>query len=261
MLQMHNRSTILDSEIEVVLQQFEDISLQEAMSIDLNTRKEMKFVLAKNIFLSSLPVLIQHFRLQKNFSGEPVNVYATRYWDTENQKSFTDHVTKRNNRVKIRKRKYEDSGEVVFEIKRKTNGTTVKKRLTSEKVTELTAADLLFLEKNNIVSDNLIHSLDTFYKRITLWDKQLSGRITIDFDYGIGLGDKEHEFNHSCIIECKGNSAFLKKTVKLFSVPLYRYETGFSKYAIGMIHQYEFGSERAKTLLPVYKNFCKINNV
>lgn len=258
---MNDHSTILDAKLEDLLLQFEEISLQEAIKIDLNTRKEMKFVLAKNIFLSSLPVLIEYFRLQKNFSGDAVNVYATRYWDTENKKSFTDHVTKRNNRVKIRKRKYLDSGEVVFEIKRKTNGTTIKQRLKSEKLTELTARDNLFLQKNNIRSEDLIHSLDTFYKRITLWDKKLSGRITIDFDYGIGIGEKEHEFLNSCIIECKGNSGFLKKVVKMFSVPMYRYETGFSKYAIGMIHQYAFGSEQAKTLLPVYKNFCKLNNV
>lgn len=257
---MYNNPVTLEDSLGAILLKFNDISLQEAMSIDLNTRKEMKFVLSKSIFMSSLPVLKQHFRVQKNFSGDVFNIYSTRYWDTENQKSFSDHVTRRNNRIKIRKRKYEDSGEVVFEIKRKCNGTTIKKRSKSDVLSELTADDILFLQKNKIESTGLLHSLDTFYKRITLWDNSLSGRITIDFDYGIGLGEKEYSFDNVCIIECKGNDNFLKKTVKLFSVPLYRYQTGFSKYAIGMIHQYGFGPERAKTLLPVYKHFCKINN-
>lgn len=252
-------SGLFQSYLESSTLQFEDISLKEAIAIDLNTRKELKFILSVEHFFRNMPELQKKFRIQKNALDLPFNSYATRYWDTESKDFFKDHIRGRNNRIKIRKRKYEDTGDVMLEIKRKLKGKTIKKRTPSTFTLTLSESDEQFLEENKIKIPGLTYALDTQYKRITLWDKEMQGRITVDFDYGVGLGDTEHTFNKACILECKGNDKFLIDAVKSFETPLFRYKHGFSKYAIGIIHQYNMGPESAKGLLSTYKMFRKIN--
>jgi hypothetical protein len=252
---------LTDHDLKSILVQFRDISLEEAMSVNLNTRKELKFLLPKHLLLSHLNSLNDSYYVQKNLKGEYLNNYYTRYWDTENKINFRDHVRGKNNRIKVRKRIYEDSGEVMLEIKRKSNEKTIKQRISSIFSDELTASDKFFLLEHNIHPSGLECAMDTGYKRITLWDEERSGRITIDMSLSVGFGEAKSHFQNICIMECKGSSEFLKKAVRSFSFPLYRYRSGFSKYAIGMIHHYDLRNENAKLLLTTYKNLCKLNAI
>lgn len=251
---------LTDHDLKSILVQFRDISLEEAMSVNLNTRKEIKFLLPRYLLFSHLNSLSDTYHVQKNLKGEFQNNYYTRYWDTENKINFRDHIRGKNNRVKVRKRIYEDSGEVMLEIKRKSNEKTIKQRINSIISDELTVSDKSFLLEHSIPS-GLVHTIDTGYKRLTLWDAERSGRITIDMSLSVGFGDAKSYFENICIMECKGSSEFLKKAVRSFSFPLYRYRSGFSKYAIGMIHHYGLRNENAKLLLTTYKNLCKLNAI
>lgn len=253
------RHDLLDDDLGALLGKFNHVSLKEAMSVNLNSRKELKFVLSRQLLLNNIQALINEYAVQRNFVGGYYNKYSTRYWDTTDKNYFNDHVRGKNNRIKVRKRLYEDTGEVMIEIKRKKNDRTIKSRASSSYSTDLNVTDVAFLSNNKILTYDLQHTLDTYYNRITFWNASMTGRITVDFDYGIGFGSSNNVFQNTCIVELKGSSDFLMSAVKSFSFPIYRYQSSFSKYAIGIIHHYKLGPEKAKGFLKTYKKLSKIN--
>ena len=248
--------------LKELLKGFQTIPLSEARKLDLNHRFDAKFLLPLSVFTQELSHLKEKFFLQINEKGQGINKYETQYWDTSDLNYFTDHAKGRENRLKIRKRYYRDTGDCFIEIKKKSKGKTDKVRHPSLMSSEgFTNEDKIFLHNHQIETDQLKKSICVLYERITLWSTDREGRITIDIDLEVIDEHEKGSFEHVAILEIKGTRKFHTQMLRLFEIPLLRYKTSLSKYANGVIHLKDFDASKSKLLHHVYKNLLKINNL
>ncbi len=249
----------MDSNNLHILDEFEKISLEAAIKINLNERFDEKFVIHKSDLKPTLICFKDLFLVQSNHNKVMYN-YETKYWDTPDLMFFKQHSSQRATRVKVRKRIYFDTNTCFLEIKRKLKGKTQKKRILSEYKPEFTKPDWDFLESNGIETKSLKCLLNTNYKRIILWDKGMNGRITLDLDLLCSHDDKEFIYENICIIEIKGSKSFINKIIRTFPYPVSRFRSSFSKYCIGMLSTYPIQKNEGKELFQIFNNVKKINN-
>jgi hypothetical protein len=140
-------------------------------------------------------------------------------------------------RFKVRKRFYRDSSKGFFELKTKTNrGKTEKMRIedTSE-ADVLSAQEMDLLRKELPFSpEELEMGLFTGYDRITLVNKTINERVTIDlglFFIHRGLRKDMHDL---VIVEVKQDEKQLSPAIKSLR-DLRRKPGGLSKYCLGLI--------------------------
>jgi hypothetical protein len=167
----------------------------------------------------------------KRFAG-----YETTYFDTPNYEMYTLHHNGKQNRYKVRFRTYIDSGLNFFEVKFKTNkGRTKKSRVQlPEKDHSLTGVvEALLVKKTPYESSALVPAIQVNYNRITLVNKNMTERLTIDFDLNYSLDNKNVGYPSLIIAEVKQDrsegSPFIdimqEKRVKNVSI---------SKYCLGI---------------------------
>jgi len=251
----------LSDTVQKQLGVFRTLPLSEAMSVDLNERYDLKFLVPKDLIINELSDLSTSFLLQLNAQDGFCGAYHSLYMDTSSLGFFQAHAKKRMRRMKVRKRTYLDSGACFLEVKTKAGYKTLKKRAVSTPGDQLDNSDLSFLEKNGSY-EPVVPTLEVMYNRLTLWDTQKRGRTTIDLDYtvrGTHAGE-HHHFGGLAIIEIKGNREFIMDSARRFRFPLMRYQTGFSKYANGIIYTFDMDVAQAKTLYPVYKRFVRMHS-
>lgn len=246
-------------EITSILADFSAFPLENATAINLNARFDAKYLLPLPLLADELISLKRSFLVQLNAHHAPISLYATRYWDSQNFAFFHDHATNRTNRMKVRKRLYEDTGECFLEIKRKRHEKTVKIRTSSPFTDDLNEADQIFLRHNGVDPTVIFPVLDVHYRRVTLWDSSKQGRITIDLNYEVSSANESASYPGVAIVEIKGSRKYINHTAKEFHIPLQRYRTGFSKYGIGIIKLNKCNSSEAKELYKTYKRLIKLN--
>ncbi len=164
------------------------ISLEEMGLVSLMNRVDTKFVTT----VPKLMVILEHARRAgyrvSEISGKRLLDYVSIYYDTAELKMFTAHRNGRKVRQKVRVRTYMIDGETFLEIKRKNNkGRTKKKR------TRIPYEDAMnfgrcaeaaeFLERKSWwKADELSPEVSTSFSRFTLVDKEMTERLTIDFN-------------------------------------------------------------------------------
>lgn len=114
--------------------------------------------------------------------------YATLYYDTPQWDMYHLHHNRRLTRQKIRTRTYVETGVTYLEIKSKSNkGRTHKRRMALDRslfaaaATDTAAADFLRREAR-YAPETLSPSLATRFVRVTLVNRAMTERLTIDFD-------------------------------------------------------------------------------
>lgn len=114
--------------------------------------------------------------------------YATLYYDTPQWDMYHLHHNRRLTRQKIRTRTYVETGVTYLEIKNKSNkGRTHKRRMALDRslfaaaATDTAAADFLRREAR-YAPETLSPSLATRFVRVTLVNRAMTERLTIDFD-------------------------------------------------------------------------------
>lgn len=114
--------------------------------------------------------------------------YATLYYDTPQWDMYHLHHNRRLTRQKIRTRTYVETGVTYLEIKSKSNkGRTHKRRMVLDRslfaaaATDTAAADFLRREAR-YAPETLSPSLATRFVRVTLVNRAMTERLTIDFD-------------------------------------------------------------------------------
>ena len=114
--------------------------------------------------------------------------YATLYYDTPQWDMYHLHHNRRLTRQKIRTRTYVETGVTYLEVKNKSNkGRTHKRRMTLDRslfaaaATDTAAADFLRREAR-YAPETLSPSLATRFVRVTLVNRAMTERLTIDFD-------------------------------------------------------------------------------
>jgi len=219
-----------------VLNEFEPIDVPGLDAVNFLNRKDEKFMLP----ISRLPELLQHlipYYYVLDIKALRLFHYYSRYFDTDDYMLYKLHHMGKLNRYKIRQRSYTDSNMHFLEVKFKNNkDRTIKSRL------KLTSSDLdlaptaaTFIETNSPHQlTNLTEKATTGFNRITLVNKNLTDRCTIDLNLTLGAKDKTVVLDDIVIVEVKqerfaGRSA-MSHVLKSMRV----YEASFSKYCMAI---------------------------
>jgi len=182
-----------------------------------------------------LSKLLNDYRVLE-ISGHRQNRYETLYYDTPDFYHYLTHQNGKKSRWKIRKRKYIESNLSFLEIKYKNNrGRTIKSRIRLGVFgSELNERSCRFIDSKNLQSAILEPKLVNTFRRITLVNKNLPERVTIDIDVVFTKGDKSAQLSHLVIAEVKQenvnrNSVFMRLVKQRIIRP-----EGISKYCLGV---------------------------
>ena len=222
-----------------ILDSFDSISLVEMDSVQLMHRIDTKFLIRDALLSGLLEKVLKYYRILE-VNGKRISAYSTIYFDTEKVEMYMMHHNQKLNRLKVRRRSYVESEISFLEIKTKNNkGRTIKQRIgiTKDQFESgvLAESEHLFLNEISIQSSSLKPLLQNSFHRITLVDKDLTERVTLD----INLSYK-NMFDGNCkgveglvIIEMKQDAAYRSYFRECLNE--LRIKPGsISKYCLGM---------------------------
>jgi hypothetical protein len=177
--------------------------------------------------------------------GTNISKYESLYFDDHQFKFFKDHHNGKGDRFKVRIRKYVESNLFFLEIKHKVKGRTDKRRISMENFhSNFDGKHKEFIFKQMNEDIELQPTIWNSFQRITLVNKVLNERLTLDLNIEFHFEYAEKKFPHLIIAELKQeelnrNSPFYVLMKKHFIRP-YR----LSKYCLGSVELY--GEEKLK---------------
>ena len=166
----------------------ESVTLDQMKSVSLMNRIDTKFVTSVPILMKILDDACSARYMVCEISGSRLLRYTSVYYDTDDLEMFRIHRNGKKTRQKIRIRTYHINNVTYLEIKnRKNTGRTKKKRiLLPEGGRDSFMSDketMEFFERHSrYPADWIAPETSTDFHRITLTDKDLTERITIDVD-------------------------------------------------------------------------------
>jgi hypothetical protein len=215
---------------------FTPISLKEMDHVKLLDRIDTKYVINSDLLEEYLALLQDKYKIL-SIDGVLVHPYETLYYDTPDFHLYRMHHNGRQNRYKIRFRKYVNSDLAFFEIKSKTNThRTIKKRIPVEHILE-TLNDPL----NSFISNHTpgafrkyIPVLRVFFNRITLVNNNANERLTIDTDIRYISKGEEKIIESLVIVEVKQEKHCISPFQQLMQGKRQR-SNYISKYCLGVV--------------------------
>jgi hypothetical protein len=232
----------MDAQIAHSLARFVPISLD-----DLNAKAAMlerldnKYILPAARLRPAFDAFADIFDVLE-IDGKRAFTYATRYFDSEDQRAYFDHHQGRRKRCKVRVRHYVDAGFSYLEVKLKdTRDVTVKKRLKVDSPLQalddrcMAFVDTCYSDLYGVPFDQeLLPVIGMEYERITLVAKEGGERMTIDTRLTFANADDRRSVSPDIfIIETKSarGNGIADKILR----GLHMHPTGrVSKYCIGM---------------------------
>lgn len=167
---------------------FATITLDQMRGVKLMNRIDTKYVLSEAEVLELLRrAAVLRYRVQVIGSVRACR-YDTLYYDTAERKMYVVHHNQQLTRQKIRTRRYVESDVTFLEIKNKSNRGRTRKRRVEIAGQEFYdfgsngSAMELFMEQSRYAAEALSPALSTKFLRITLVNKAMSERLTIDLD-------------------------------------------------------------------------------
>lgn len=230
----------MQQDIQNIINAFSPISLDEMNSVALMKRTDTKFVINKSQLVSVLNSLGNHYKVLK-IKDDRIMSYSSLYFDTPENKFYNDHHNGKNNRTKVRQRKYVESNLCFLEIKQKNaKGETNKSRIpVSDFEIDLSLSSTEFISKTTAKEFQLSPSLWNGFNRITLVNIKSKERVTIDLNLTYRIDDVEKSYDNLVVIEVKqerfNRNSKIVKTLKSYKEHPY----SISKYCIGMISLYD----------------------
>ena len=210
-------------------------NLNQIKEYSLLNRTDTKYILnsyqAINLFRE---IKNEYYVLEVN--SEKIQSYESYYFDTNEYLFYNQHHNRKNNRSKVRFRKYIGSDLIFLEIKTKSKGRTKKNRTrVNDLHTSLTKNHYEFVRKNLNNIGSLVNSQQNSFNRITLLGKKKKERITIDFNVEFKNNKRTVPLSDIIICEVKqekiDRSSEIIKALKANKVYPFR----LSKYCIGSI--------------------------
>ena len=242
--------------IKPIINKFLSISLKEMNSVSLMKRTDTKFVINKSQLVFILESIEEDYRVLQ-IKDDRIMSYSSLYFDTQENKFYNDHHNGKNNRTKIRQRKYIESDLCFLEIKQKNGkGETNKSRIqVNDFEIDLTNPSKDFISNTTNADYNLSPSLWNGFNRITLVNLECKERVTIDLNLSYNIDDKEKGFENLVIIEVKQERFNRRSKIVKSLKSIQKNPYSISKYCIGMISLYnDLKYNRFK------KKLIKINN-
>jgi hypothetical protein len=226
------RSRIIES-----LSAFPPISLEEMDSVRLMNRCDTKYYFRTSQLPGLLDAASKFYRVM-SIKDCRIFRYNTLYYDTPGLKTYLDHHNGIRPRYKVRFREYEETGSLFLEVKRKnTNERTRKTRISLERMEDtLSEHSVEFIEKNSpLNAAELIPSLWTIFKRITLVGEDPCERITLDTDLSFRSLEEGKALPHLTICEVKRNR--LSGTTRFMQIlkSAHIHPGSCSKYCLGSL--------------------------
>lgn len=216
-----------------ILSSFDPISLDDMKSVRLMNRIDTKYVATVDHVLEVLKESEDKYYVQI-IDGNGNLPYRTVYYDTSECGMYLAHLHGRLTRQKVRERFYDSSGIGFLEIKQKNNkGRTKKKRVPFDVPEEERRS---FIDENSSVAyGSLTPVVENAFNRITLVNKEMTERITIDTSLGfrhLATGNTK-SLDGIAIIELKRDGLARSEMASLLRKSRI-HPMGFSKYCMGM---------------------------
>ncbi|MGC8823343.1 MAG: polyphosphate polymerase domain-containing protein [Bacteroidales bacterium] len=225
--------------IEKLVSVYSPISLSEMDAVELMNRLDTKYFFTASHLLTILQEALPYYRILE-IDNKRQFQYLTRYYDTSNFQLYHDHHNGRLNRYKIRQRRYDVTGKEYFEIKFKNNkGQTLKRRIENTQENVLNERAISFLEKNTpFEGQELQEVLHNRFIRITLVNKNLTERATLDYALEFANPSRLVQFPHIGILEIKQDFETRHSPLKEIMHQLHTNPGSLSKYCTGVASLY-----------------------
>lgn len=165
------------------LLELESVDLDQLDRAQLHDRVESKVILRTDELAEAIDALAEEYVVMEHL-GDRVQGYCNAYFDSPELRNYHEHHNQLGRRLKLRYRTYENSDLTFFEVKRNVNGRTIKERRRSVRPESVLHPDdaAFFAERTGWDPDGVSPSLTVDYRRILLVRRDLSERVTIDFD-------------------------------------------------------------------------------
>lgn len=223
-----------------ILEQMEPIGLADMKAVRLMNRVDQKYMAPASLLEELLGRVADGYYVQ-HIEGAALAPYRTLYFDTEGLDMYTMHHNQKLNRQKLRVRTYRSTDTTFFEIKNKDNKKKTRKvripievamfdhALEVEEVRE-------FVDSKTPWPATALHEcLENRFERITLVDKGMSERITIDS--GIRFHNRatglEADIGKLLVIEVKHEVGAPTSAIERALHDLHILPRRMSKYCIG----------------------------
>ncbi len=199
-------------------------------------RIDTKFVTTHDVLGQMLQLACPHYYVQE-IEGQRNNAYHTIYLDTPQREMYLAHQNGRRVRQKIRVRTYLDSDVTFLEVKNKNNkGRTDKQRIVIDGLETLSLheADRFLTSNARYCMQQLMPRLESSFRRITLVNRQMTERLTIDTQLSFCNLDDGHrvQLPQLVIIELKRNG-MMHSPIRDVLHQLRVHPMSISKYCIG----------------------------
>lgn len=217
--------------------QIPGISLAELDCVSLQNRIDSKYLLNSAMLDKFMPFILENYRVLE-IDGHRIFTYENNYFDTADLLFYHEHHNGYLNRIKVRSRKYIESGSSFFEIKKKEKiERTNKIREKTEGLISVPNQDMI--HKISLMSRkalNGIHKvLSNHFNRITFVNNAATERMTLDFNISFADENTEKHLEDIFVLEIKqskcGAHSSINQIIKNNNIR----EQGFSKYIFGVM--------------------------
>ncbi len=220
--------------------QMAPIGLDDMKAVRLMNRMDQKYMASADQLDALLERVADGYYVQ-HIEGNPLAPYRTLYFDTADLHMYTMHHNQKLNRQKLRVRTYRSTDTTFFEIKNKDNKKkTHKVRIPVDvgmfdRVLEVPEV-VQFVNTNTPYPVATLHEcLENRFERITLVDKAMTERVTID--RGITFHNRatgiDADISHLLVIEVKHEVGAPMSDIERALHELHILPRRMSKYCIG----------------------------
>lgn len=238
------------------LQTFKGISLTDMEAVKLLNRIDSKYIFHE----SELPAILKEIEPYYNIleiNRNRQHRYESLYFDTPDYQLYYQHHNGKPNRMKVRFRRYTDTGLTFFEVKNKTgNSRTIKYREERSCVNDtLQATDYMLCKRLAIAPEQLQHQLWIYFDRITLVSKDFSERLTFDLNLAFRKAGSSSAYQKLVIAEVKQDKNSVISPIVQSLRCRYISSSNFSKYSVGIA---TLGNVKSNSFKPLLLKLNKI---
>ncbi len=221
-----------------IIQTFDPVDLSETIKkAALLDRSDTKYVIPASRLNEVLEACKPMYRILEIRNKRSFQ-YDTVYFDTPGLRFYHDHHAGKQDRQKVRIRKYLDSGMAYLEVKHRLNkGNTIKSRmvLDAQSPEDISALKQpVFADAGNLPVDQLRPVIRISYDRITLVDLTNEERVTIDRHIIFEQGNETRSIDGIVIAEVKQvkkHPSFFRRQMRAMNIR----EGSVSKYCLGTL--------------------------
>jgi len=217
------------------LQAYESISLSEIEAVKLLNRIDSKYIFHENTLPEILKEIEPYYYILE-INSKRQHRYESLYFDTADYQLYYQHHNGKPNRMKVRYRRYSDTGLVYFEVKQKTyNSRTIKYR--EERINlnvELQNADYLMCSNLSMSSARLQDQLWIYFDRITFVRKDFTERLTLDLNLTFQKADSKKDYQKLVVAEIKQDKGSVFSPIMQSFRSRHINSSNFSKYSVGI---------------------------